>query len=152
MASYTTFGPGTIELGATGSEVDFSGEVLGGSVGHEYSEVGEARTMLSGDKRGASETRTDSLTFNLENDLTAAGLYQFTITNDGVDVPFTYTPNTTAAATWAGTVTIKLPGTVGADEFGQPLVSDVTWNGVGAFTFTPQPTTPLAQDDVQLTA
>lgn len=137
MAAVSTpFGPGTITVGATGTETDFSGEVLGGSVTHEYSEIGESRTMLDGSVRAATSTRTDGLTFSVENDLTAAGLYAYCEANDGDDVPFVYTPNTDAAASWAGTITVSLPASVGADEFNAPIVSDVEWTGVGKFTFT----------------
>lgn len=141
MSTFTPFGPGTITIGAEPG-TEFSGEVLGGRVTHEYEEIGEKRTMLSGDIRGATESRTDGLTFELENDLTAAGLYAYCQTNDGTEVPFTYTPNTAAGAAWAGTIKVRLPGEVGADEFGAPIVSTVEWAGTGKFTFTPATTTP----------
>lgn len=141
-AAATPFGPGTIEVGATGSEVDFAGEVLGGTVTHTYEDVGDQRTMLDGTVRAATRTRIDGLTFSVENDLTAAGLYQFCVTNDGTDQTFTYTPNTAAGASWAGTVSVALPAEIGADEFNAPIVSDVEWSGVGKFTFTPGATTP----------
>jgi len=140
MSAFTVFGPGTIEIGAT--PTDFAGEVLGGKVTHTYEDIGEARRMLNGDERPAARKRTDGLTFNLENDLTAAGLYQYLVTNDLTTVDFTYTPNTAGAAAWSGQVVLTLPGDIGADEFGSPIVSAVEWAGVGAFTFTPETVTP----------
>ena len=140
MAAFTTFGPGTITLGTT--PVDFSGEVLGGKVTHAYEDIGEARTMLNGDVRPASRKRTDGLTFNLENDLTAAGLYQYLVTNDLQTVAFDFTPNDADAASWAGEIVLTLPADIGADEFGAALASAVEWAGVGAFTFTPATATP----------
>lgn len=145
MASFTPFGPGTITVGATGSELDFSGEVLGGKVTHTYEESGTARTMMNGDSRPASRNRTDGLTFSLENDLTAAGLYSFLLDSDLTEQSFTYTPNTTGAASWAGTIQVTLPGDIGADEFGTPIVSSVEWAGVGVFTFTPATAAPLGE-------
>lgn len=142
MASFTAFGPGTIEIGDTGSEVDFAGEVLGGSVTHTYEEIGESRTMLDGSVRAATRKRTDGLSFTVENDLTAAGLYSTLFNGDGTDKSFTYTPNTAGGAAWAGTITLALPESVGADEFGAPIVSTVELAGVGAFTFTPETATP----------
>lgn len=142
MAAFTVFGPGTIEIGEVGAEADFAGEVLGGRVTHAYEEIGESRTMLDGTVRSASTKRTDGLAFTVENDLTAAGLYSTLFTGDGDEVPFTYTPNTAGAATWAGTVKLSLPGEVGADEFGAPIVSEVELAGVGAFTFTPETAAP----------
>lgn len=136
----TLLGPGTLTIGATPS--DFSCEVLGGKVTHAYEDIGEKRTMLCGTEKAASKKRTDGLTFNLENDLTAAGLYQFLMTNDLTTQVFDYTPNTDGAASWAGSVQVTLPADIGADEYGQPIVSAVEWEGVGAFTFTPATATP----------
>lgn len=135
MAVSVAFGPGTITVGST--PVDFSCEVLGGKVTHAYEDVGQARTMMCGTERPASKKRTDGLSFNLENDLSAAGLYAYLVTNDRDEVPFSYEPNTANGATWTGTVQLSLPAEIGADEFGAPIVSAVEWAGVGAFTFTP---------------
>lgn len=136
MAASTPFGPGTITIGAT-TPLDFSCEVLGGKVTHAYEDVGEARTMLCGTERAASKKRTDGLSFALENDLSAAGLYAFLISNDLTEQSFDYTPNTAGGASWAGTVQLTLPTDIGADEFGSPIVSGVEWAGVGEFDFTP---------------
>lgn len=130
-------GPGTLTLGPTGSSVDFSCEVAGGKVTHTYEDIGESRTMLCGDAKPAARRRVDGLAFDLENDLSAAGLYQFLITNDLTEVPFVYVPNTVNGAQWAGTILATLPGEVGADEFGAPIASSVEWAGVGTFAFTP---------------
>jgi len=139
-AEFHVLGVGTITLGET--PVDFSGEVLGAKVTHEYEDVGEARTMLDGTVRPAGRRRTDGLTFSVENDLTAAGFYQYLVTNEGQTVPFSFTPNTADGASWAGEVIATLPAEVGADEFGAPIVSDIDLGGVGAFTFTAATVTP----------
>jgi hypothetical protein len=133
--TFTMFGPGTVTVGA--APLEFSCEVLGGKVTHAYEDVGESRTMLCGTVRPASKTRTDGLAFELENDLTAAGLYSYLLANDLTSQPFVYTPNTADAASWAGSVQLTLPAEIGADQFGSPIVSAVEWAGVGAFTFTP---------------
>lgn len=135
MAASVPFGPGTITIGAT--PLDFTCEVLGGKVTHTYEDVGEARTMMCGTERPASKRRADGLGFDLENDLTAAGLYAYLVTNDLSEQPFTYTPNTAQASKWVGSVQVTLPAEIGADEFGAPIVSTVEWAAVGAFTFTP---------------
>lgn len=133
----TPLGPGTLKVGLDSATLtDFSCEILGGKVTHAYEDVGDARTMLCGTTRAAAKVRTDGLGFSLENDLEASGLYQFLLTNDLKDVFFEYTPNTTGAASWEGKVQATLPGEIGADEFGSPIVSEVEWLGVGAFTFT----------------
>ena len=140
MAAFTVLGDGTLTLGAT--PADFSGEVLGASVGHEYEDVGSARTMLDGTIRPAGQKRTDSFSASVENDLTAAGLYAFLQTNDLAEVALVFTPNTSDGAKWEGTVVVTLPGEVGSDEYGAPLVSDIELTGVGTFTFTPTPEDP----------
>lgn len=133
MAAFTAFGPGTVTVGATPNA--FAGEVLGGKVTHAYEDIGQKRTMLDGSVRPATRSRTDGLTFSLENDLTAAGLYAYLLANDLTEQPFEYVPNTADAASWSGTVQLTLPADIGADEFGSPIVSSVEWVGVGAFTF-----------------
>jgi hypothetical protein len=137
MAS-TLLGPGTLEIGLVEATLsDFSCEIIGGHVTHAYEDVGESRTMLCGTAKPASKVRTDGLTFALENDLSAAGLYAFLMTNDLAEAFFAYTPNTAGAASWDGKIQLTLPADIGSDEFGSPIVSDAEWVGVGAFTFTP---------------
>ena len=143
--SSVPFGPGTILIGTPGT--DFACEVLGGAVTHSYEEVGEARTALCGTAKSAPRTRIDGLSFDVENDLTAAGLYKYLHDNDLSDVPFVYTPNTAAGAKWEGTVTLTLPDEIGADQFGSPIASSVAWTGVGPFTFTPATAATTAEPD-----
>ena len=132
---FTVLGDGTLTLGST--PTDFSGEVLGAKVMHEYEDIGEARTMLDGTVRPAGQRRTDTLSASLENDLTAAGIYAYLVTNDLNEVAMAFTPNTVDGAKWAGTVVATLPAEVGADEYGAPIVSEIELKGVGTFTFTP---------------
>jgi hypothetical protein len=134
-------GPGTLKLGtADPATTDFSCEIVGGTVTHAYEDIGEQRTMLCGDVKAAARQRTDGLSFEVENDLTAAGLYKFLMDNDLSEVFFEYTPNTAAAAAWAGKIVATLPAEIGADQFGSPIVSAVEWVGVGTFEFTPATT------------
>ena len=134
-ADFTVLGDGTLTLGVTPS--DFSGEVLGAKVTHEYEDIGDKRTMLDGTIRPAQQKRTDGFTASVENDLTAAGIYSYLQSNDLAEVPFVFTPNTADGAKWEGTVVATLPGEIGSDEYGSPIVSDVELKGVGVFTFTP---------------
>lgn len=134
-ADFTVLGPGTVTLGS--APKDFSGEVLGAKITHEYEDIGEARTMLDGTVRPASKRRNDGFSASVENDLTAAGLYKFLLDNDLQQVPLTFTPNSADGAEWEGTVVATLPGEVGSDEFGSPIVSEIELEGVGTFSFTP---------------
>ena len=134
-ATVTLLGPGTLTIGE-GTPSDFSCEVMGGKVTHEYEEISEKRTRLCGTVIPAQESRGDGFAFDLENDLSAAGLYAFLQTNDLTEQTVTYTPNTANGAEWAGPCIMKLPAETGADEFGQPIASSVEWTAVGKLTFT----------------
>lgn len=137
---WTPLGPGTltIKVGAQGTDTAFSCEVLGASVTHDYEE-NDTRRMLCGTVRGGGGSRTDGFKASIENDLTAAGLYKFLFDHDLQSADVTFTPNTDDGAKWvvAG-VTLQLPDEIGADEFGNPIASEVEWTG-GIATFTPSP-------------
>lgn len=140
MSSYENLGPCTITIG-TAPGTDFSGEFLNVHIVHNYEDIGDPRTMLNGDKRAAARVRTDGITGSVENDLTAAGLYQYLYTNDQTDADITIT-QTESGAAWTGQVSLALPAEVGADEFGSPIVADLELTAVGTFTFTPAAATP----------
>lgn len=135
MSNHTKLGPGTVTVGTV--PLDFSAECKGAKIIHNYEEIGEATTYLDGHTHSASEVRADAFGAQLDNDLGAAGLYAFLYTNDLTEQPLTYTPNTDEGAIWAGTVKLKLPDEIGADEFGSPIASEVEWPAAGKFTFTP---------------
>jgi hypothetical protein len=143
MSHTTTLGDGTLTLGS-GTPTDFSCEVLGARVTHTYETVGESRTMLCGTVRPAEEKRTDGLGFDIENDLTSAGMYSYILAHDLEETPFVFTPNDADLASWAGSVVLKLPADIGAPEYGAAIVSTVEWAGVGKFTFTPATITAAA--------
>lgn len=139
-ATWEPLGPATITIGADPG-TNFSGEFKNVKITHAYEEIGEARTMLDGTERPATEKRTDGVTGDVENDLTAAGLYQYAYTNDLTQQAIVI-EQTGSGATWAGTIKVKLPADVGGDAFGEPIVSAIEWTGVGAFTFTAGTATP----------
>jgi hypothetical protein len=132
-ASVTPLGPGTVTIGST--PLDFSCEVIGAKVTHEYEETTESRTRLCGDAVPAVTSRADGFTAELENDLSAAGLYAYLQTHDMESAPFVFTPNTSDGASWTGTVVLRLPSEIGADEFGAPIASSIEWPAVGSLTF-----------------
>lgn len=143
-SSWTEFGPGTVTVGT--APLDFSCEVLGGKIGHEYEDVGSTRTTLCGERRGARKRRTDRVKLKLENDLTAAGLYAWLQTRPDPVNPaseaITYTPNTAGGAHWDGDIFPTLPAEIGADEFGAPIASEVDWEADGLLAFTAETAAP----------
>ena len=132
-------GPGSITVGA--APLEFCAEVIGVQIQHEYEEVGETTTRLCGDQVPGTETRIDSVTAELNNDVSTEGLYAYLMANDLTDQPFEYTPNTelgeTTPATWTGTVRVKLPESIGADEYASPIAGSIEWQFVGHVVFTP---------------
>lgn len=135
-AKFTPLGPGTITIGT--APFDFSCEVRGGSVTHAY-DTEDAETMLCGTITPGAASRSDGLTFSLYNDLGTKGLYKYLMDHDLEVVDFTYTPNTADQASWAGSIRLTLPESIGADAFGANIGSEVTWEGASLFTFTPTP-------------
>ena len=131
------FGPGTLTytVGSPGTPQEFSQEVKSGGVNHSYEEVGEATTYLDGTTVPAGEVRADSLTYEADFDLSATGLYQFLLTNDLQDATVEFTPNTTAGASWTGTVRLKLPESATAESFGALISGSVEHMFIGPVTF-----------------
>jgi hypothetical protein len=138
MAAEVPFGPGTVKIGAAGSELDMSCEVTGGAVTHEYTTTTTKRKLCGTPARDLRR-RKDGVKFDIENDLSAEGLYALLITlgEDPQAVPISYTPNDDHGAAWAGQVVPLLPSEVGAGEYGAPLASSVQWPAVGLLDFTP---------------
>lgn len=139
----TKFGPGTLTLDPAGNltgqagPMEISCQVSSGGVTHEYEDTDDPQTVLCGDSTEGNTERRDGLTFDHLADLTASGVYAFLLANDLQACEFEYVPNTASGATWAGSVQLRLPDGVQADEFGSPLSGSVTWPGVGVFAFTP---------------
>lgn len=133
----TPFGPGTITLTVDSTPLDFAAEVKGGGVTHAYTEAGDPTTYLDGSAEAAGASRGDGLEFEIDNDLTTVGLYAFLDAHDLEDATFVYTPNTAAAASWSGTVQLRMPDGVKGENYGAKIAGTVKWSGVGKFTFTP---------------
>jgi hypothetical protein len=132
----TRFGPGTISLGATPTQIEC--EVTGGSITHNYGETGDTVTTLCGDSIGPTKTReADTIKLDSLLDLTTTGMYTYLQTNDLDIVPFEFTPNTAAAAAWAGDVQLQLPTDVTFDSYGEPIKGSTEWTAQPTFTFTP---------------
>lgn len=142
------FGPGTLTLtpdggGAPGS---FECQIKGGGVNHSYEEVSAAVEYLGdGCTEAAVSARTDSLTFDVDHDLSATGLYAFCIANDLGTVAFEYVPDSTRGATtpasWSGSIVCQLPDGVQGSESGGLLSGSVEWTqavagAAGNFVFT----------------
>lgn len=137
------FGPGTLEIGATGTEIDVSCLVNGMRITASKDE-GDSTTKLCGTVRPGKVTYTYSLTGNVDVDSDDPdGLFALSQAAPGTQVPFTFTPSTEGETSAAGTLIID-PLDFGADEYGDDLTSDLEFALVGAPSYT-YPAEPPAQ-------
>lgn len=120
------FGPGVLEIGAVGSEIDVSCLVNSMRITAAKTQ-GETTTKLCGTQRTPAATYTYSLAGNIDLDLTDPdGLWALSQVAPGTEVPFTYTPNTDADTTATG-VLILDPLDFGGEEYGEIMNSDLEW-------------------------
>lgn len=126
-----TFGPGTFQIGETGSEIDASCRVNSLRIAMSKDE-GDSKTMLCGTVKAGKVTYTYALSGNVDTDTDdAAGLFALSQSAAGTEQPFTFTPDTETGTTASGVLIID-PLDFGADEYGDDLNSDFEWTLVGA--------------------
>lgn len=132
----TVLGPGTLEIGATGTEIDVSCLVNGVRIAAAKDQK-DSTQKLCGTKVPGAVTYTASLKGNLDVDADdgATGLFALSWSAPGSEQAFTFTPNTAAGITAAGTLVLD-PLDLGADEYGAVLTSDFEFQVVGTVTFT----------------
>jgi hypothetical protein len=129
-------GPGTLKIGAIGSEIDVSCLVNGARVSPTKNE-GDATQKLCGTKVPGAITYTAKLTGNvdIDPDAGAEGLFALSWASPGTQQPFDFIPNTADGTSAKGTVVID-PLDFGADKYGDLLASDFEFTIVGDVTFT----------------
>lgn len=128
-------GPGTLEIGATGTEVDVSCLVNGMKITSEKDQA-DSTTKLCGTVVAGSTTYTYTLEGNVDIDpAVVSGLFRLCQANPGSEQAFTFTPNTADGTSAAGTLIID-PLDFGADEYGADLTSDIAFAIVGTPTYT----------------
>ena len=131
----TTLGPGTLEIGTVGSEIDVSCLVNNAVIAADKDE-GDATTKLCGDVRAGTVTYTYALSGNMDTDVADdAGFFALSQAEPGSQQTFTFTPNTAAGTSATGTLVID-PLDFGADESGADLTSDFEFTIVGRPTYT----------------
>jgi hypothetical protein len=131
----TTLGPGTLEIGTIGTEIDVSCLVNNAVIAADKDE-GDATTKLCGDVRAGTVTYTYALSGNMDTDVAdAAGFFALSQAEPGSQQTFTFTPNTAAGTSATGTLVID-PLDFGADESGADLTSDFEFTIVGRPTYT----------------
>jgi hypothetical protein len=128
-------GPGTMTVGATGTEVDFSCQLTACTVQADVN-ADDAVTVLCGDTVPGARTYDFHVSGTMYLDLATGGIVDYSWTHKGETVAFTFTPVDTEAAAVAGNLIVD-PLPVGGDEAGANMTGDFDWAIVGTPTFTP---------------
>lgn len=126
-------GPGELLIGETGTELDLSAQMTAVTIVWENDE-GDAVNVLSGESLPGDDNFSASLEGTVMQDMSAAGVIDWTWSNKGRVVPIVFRP-TGDTAKVAGRVKV-LPVDLGG-EVNIKNTSDLTWTFVGEPTFTP---------------
>jgi hypothetical protein len=146
MAAITNkLGPGTLTIGATGSEVDFSCQVTAAHVDWT-ADAEDAVQVLCGESVPGARVYSAVLAGTLFQDLDAAGIVAYSWEHKGEQVPFTFTPVTASAATVTGDLILD-PLSIGGDEAGSNMTSDYEFAIVGDPVFTPAVATGMEAEE-----
>lgn len=145
VAKVTKFGPGTLTLGAVGSPIDVSCQIISCRVEWEKNKD-EDVVVLCGETVGGSTIYSATLNGEMFQDVAdAAGILFFSWEHKGETVPFTFEPSTAAGTSCTGDVMID-PLMFGSDEPKANMTSDFAWSCVGE----PVLTAGAPADDVEL--
>jgi hypothetical protein len=126
--SVNKFGPGTLQIGETGTAIDVSCQV-NNLVLKQAPNRGDSKVMLCGTTKAGSVTYDKTLEGNLDLDLEAgaAGLFYLSQQAPGSEQAFTFTPNTEGGDTATGTLILD-PLDFGSTEgYGAIMASDVAF-------------------------
>jgi hypothetical protein len=128
-------GPGVLEIGATGTEVDVSCLVNNAVIAASKDE-GDSTTKLCGTVKPGAVTYTYSLGGNTDTDVAdPAGLFALSQSAPGSEQSFIFTPNDEAGTTATGKLVID-PLDFGGDTTGETMTSDFEFTIVGKPVYT----------------
>ena len=105
MAKVRTLGPGSLKIGGTGSERDFSADVTNTAL-EPSTDTEDPDNFLDGHSEGGSQTESWTLTGSVKEDFSMDGLQVWCNQNSGKELPFTFIPNKSGTVQWKGKVTI----------------------------------------------
>lgn len=119
-------GPGTLEIGMTGTPIDVSCLVNDARIDPNIT-AGDTKTMLCGNQKTGPDTVEWSLSGNVDVDAGLPdGLFALSWQHLGEAVDFTFTPSTAVGTVVTGQLKIG-PLSLGADAQGDYLNSDFEW-------------------------
>lgn len=137
MTTYK-MGPGTLTLGAGPLQV--AGQITNCRVeSSENVSTGDDLNFLDGTTELGDEDATYRFTLagTLAQDISAAGVVDWSWTNKGTEQPFTFVPSTAVGRQVQGTLT-PVPLTIGGEVKSKPT-SDFTWRIKGTPDFEAAP-------------
>lgn len=123
-----TMGPGTFSIGAVGSPLDLTAQVTKCAIVPKASAEDPTPT-LSGESLAGERTYAWTVSATVIQDLTEAGMFDYTWSHKGQQVPFEFVPSTAAGRTVSGIVTVD-PIQLGGDVK-KKNTSDLEWEIVG---------------------
>jgi hypothetical protein len=130
VATVVKLGPGTLTVGATGTPVDFSCQVTAARVEWNVS-ADDPTVVLCGDSVPGARKYDAHITATIFSDLgLATGIVEYSWAHKGESVPFEFVPATDVAQGVSGTLILD-PISVGGDEAGANMTSDIDWTIVG---------------------
>jgi hypothetical protein len=128
-------GPGTLNIGLTGTEIDVSCLVNNAVISADKNQ-GDSTTKLCGTVKVGAVTYDYSLSGNMDTDVAdAAGFFALSQQQAGKELAYSFTPSTDAGTEAVGTLIVD-PLDFGGDTTGETMTSDFEFSLVGAPTYT----------------
>jgi hypothetical protein len=122
-------GPGLLTFGSAGTALDLTAQVTACRVTPTVNREDPTPTLDGGALPGET-TYTWALKATLIQDLTDAGMFDYSWGSRGDEVPFEFTPSTAAGRTVTGTVIVD-PLELGGDVGKKNNTTDLEWVIVG---------------------
>lgn len=128
-------GPGTLHVGATGTQLDVSCNVNNCTIAASKNQ-GDNVTKLCGTVVPGAVTYDYTIGGNIDTDIAeSTGFFALSQSAPGSQQPFTFTPNTDAGTSAAGTLILD-PLDFGGDTTTETMTSDFEFALVGQPTYT----------------
>lgn len=139
---------GTLKLGTTPSELDFSCQVTNARINSSYDDDGDAVETLCGDMIAAGRKLSGrALAGTFIQDWTAAAalsITEYCYDHDLEEVAFSYVPNVDGP-TLSGTLRIEVPAETYGGDVNTRITSDFEWALTAPLVRTPPVVTAAAQ-------
>ena len=139
-------GPGTLKIGATGTQIDVSCLVNNAVIAADKTQ-GDSVTKLCGDVMPGATSYEYTLSGNMDTDnVDPAGIFALSQASPGTIQDYEFTPNTDGGTKAVGKLVID-PLDFGGDTTGETMASDFEFALVGKPTYT-YGGSAVAADDV----